>query len=94
MCSALAIKRIIETCPKVNAVNMEDVLFTGIVAQEANVSRVDEPWHFWLGGRFDQQTYCADGVPYTFAVYDHIYSIELFGDLYHNLKAMKCKWNY
>ena len=50
MCSALAIKQILKACPKVNAVNMEDVLFTGIVAQEANVSRVDEPWHFYVGG--------------------------------------------
>ncbi|KAL7075639.1 hypothetical protein ACQ4LE_005006 [Meloidogyne hapla] len=93
MCSALAIKRILDTCSRINAVNMEDVLFTGIVAQEANVSRVDKPWHFWLGGKFDQQTYCADGFPYTFAVFDHIYSIELFYNLYDKLKSMKCKWN-
>jgi len=50
MCSAVAIKRILEACPRVKAINMEDVLYTGIVAQEANVSRVDEPWHFWGGG--------------------------------------------
>uniref|UniRef100_A0A915M9I1 Hexosyltransferase n=1 Tax=Meloidogyne javanica TaxID=6303 RepID=A0A915M9I1_MELJA len=36
MCSAVAIKRILEACPRVKAINMEDVLYTGIVAQEAN----------------------------------------------------------
>ena len=48
MCSSLAISQILEHCPVVNAITMEDVLYTGIVAEKANVSRSDQRWHFYM----------------------------------------------
>uniref|UniRef100_A0A915LFA0 Hexosyltransferase n=1 Tax=Meloidogyne javanica TaxID=6303 RepID=A0A915LFA0_MELJA len=60
------------TMPHINKVigfNMDDVLFTGILADLANVTRADHKEMFRVGNGLNKDEKCEDGIPYVTALY-------------------------
>uniref|UniRef100_A0A914N3P1 Hexosyltransferase n=1 Tax=Meloidogyne incognita TaxID=6306 RepID=A0A914N3P1_MELIC len=80
------------TMPYINKVigfNMDDVLFTGILADLANVTRADHKEMFRVGNGLNKDEKCEDGIPYVTALYG-AGNLEGFQNIYKKLKDVKC----
>uniref|UniRef100_A0A1I8C2V0 Hexosyltransferase n=1 Tax=Meloidogyne hapla TaxID=6305 RepID=A0A1I8C2V0_MELHA len=74
---------------KVTGFNMDDVLFTGVLADLANVTRSDHKEMFRVGNGLAKDEKCEDGTPYVTALYG-AGNLEGFQNIYNRLKTVKC----
>ncbi|KAF7631078.1 Hexosyltransferase [Meloidogyne graminicola] len=84
-----AINAIIPFTNKVIGFNMDDVLFTGVLAELANVTRSDHKEMFRVGNGLDKEEKCEDRIPYVTALYGAA-ELENFKNIYTKLKTVKC----
>ncbi|KAL3108971.1 hypothetical protein niasHT_015998 [Heterodera trifolii] len=96
LASAATIGAILPLTPQVTGFCLDDVVFTGILAELANVTVSEQKEHFvWevgnCGGKFGRFGHCEDGVPATIAMWG-VSAVKEYQYHYGRLQSAKCKW--
>ncbi|KAL3094612.1 hypothetical protein niasHT_023926 [Heterodera trifolii] len=82
-----SVKAVLAHSPKTNGFFLEDVLYSGILAELANVTKSDQQKHFiWMERKYD----CVGGVPTVFAMFNAA-NRDQFGEYFDYLKKLSCK---
>uniref|UniRef100_A0A1I8B664 Hexosyltransferase n=1 Tax=Meloidogyne hapla TaxID=6305 RepID=A0A1I8B664_MELHA len=92
--SGEAIKLIMAHTKEVIGYNMDDIIFTGTLADIANVSRIDYGHtHFRGGYNLQDEEKCEQGQPLVFSIFRNLINpdeyIEVYEDLHNNLECKK-----
>ncbi|KAL3076946.1 hypothetical protein niasHT_040173 [Heterodera trifolii] len=92
--TAPAIAAILAHTHEIDGFYMDDVLFTGILAERANVTLSDQRAHFVWATSFDlKSAFCEDGVPTAFSMWGAEVP-EDFEEHYGRLKERNCNGNF
>ncbi|KAL3091288.1 hypothetical protein niasHS_002959 [Heterodera schachtii] len=89
LASAQAISAVMRHVHEVNGFNMDDIVFTGILAKLANVTLFDSGAHFRVGNALHANEKCVDGIPEAVALYGAD-SLAQFEEIYDKLDAIEC----
>uniref|UniRef100_A0A914N579 Uncharacterized protein n=1 Tax=Meloidogyne incognita TaxID=6306 RepID=A0A914N579_MELIC len=85
-----AIKLIMEHTNEAIGFNMDDILFTGTLAEIANVSRIDYSAHFRGQFNLQKEENCEEGHPLVFSFFRSFKSLEEYIKAYKALHDIKC----
>ncbi|KAL3106991.1 hypothetical protein niasHT_019387 [Heterodera trifolii] len=96
LATAATIGAILPLTPQITGFCLDDVVFTGILAELANVTVSEQKEHFvWevgnCGGKFGKFGHCEDGVPATIAMWG-VNTVKEYQYHYGRLQSAKCKW--
>uniref|UniRef100_A0A183CBQ9 Hexosyltransferase n=1 Tax=Globodera pallida TaxID=36090 RepID=A0A183CBQ9_GLOPA len=92
MASSQAISAVMRHAHEVDGFNMDDVLFTGILAKLANVTLFSAGDHFRVGSSLGAKKKCVDGIPVAVALYG-AENLAEFEEIYEKLNAIECPKN-
>ncbi|KAH7722094.1 Glycosyl transferase [Aphelenchoides avenae] len=86
-----AVEAILARTAEVNAFRIEDILFTGVLAEAARVKKHNHPRNFRLGSKLSKREPCdKHRVPYVLALYNFDTPAKLT-DAYERMHSVKCK---